>query len=394
MWADDQTFPAFKIDRELNRGGGAGNLRGVSESCLDFLPIGAALQSRCIPAGYLLQEAQGQEVLAIARRQAAKLKASMRGDGGGMSDTTEQEAISAGVSAVVAWRNGAELDGAERGAAGVCWRAILKAVASDSLGDSVESIEAWRGADDSGADCWDKLTGSALPLPPLCGDCSHEDRLTRLLFEQTRAKRPQLLARRIESLKLRGGRGKRAELIDKLHRSAVLLLHGESVDKAAIAAGFRASGQTRAGDYLFRAVRRLGFHVQFTARDRQRKETVRRGPFEPLSFAVVSSWSCNPSATLKLQNGRGDKQRIPAIVRLFRGRARRARLAVKRAAWSARSARQAVKRRTLARAARRIDKAAGWFAVLGKVAGRQVPSSRTNGYWRGSSRNGIFRNWR
>jgi len=399
VWADDSPLPEFKIDRGESEGKGAGKGKGkgrvgavwgVSPECIDFVPIGAALQSRFIPAGYLLQEAQGQETLAMARRQAAKLKKSMGYDGRVMSDTTEQEAIGAGVAAVVAWRNGAELDGAEFGAGGVSWRAMVRAVATDSLGDSVESIELWRD-DDGGADCWDKLTGSALPLPPLVGDGSPQERITRLLFERARAKRPELLARRIESLKLRGGRGKRAELIDKLHRAAVLLLHGESVDKAASAAGFKASGvgrhAVRAGDRLIRAARRLGFRVQFTARDRQLKEAGgARGAFVAMSRATAAAWSCNPSAGLPLPNGRGGKQRIPVIERIKRARARLARQVVKRTAWAGREARQAGKRAKLARRARRADKAAGWFAVFGKVAGRQVMGWRTNGFWRGSSR--------
>src|SRR5258707_1120246 len=81
-----------------------------------------------------------------------------------------------------------------------------------------------------GADSFDLLTGSALPLPALVGDGSRSERATRLLFERTRAKRPALLARRVESIKAQGGRGKRGELIDKVHRAAVLLLHGEQID--------------------------------------------------------------------------------------------------------------------------------------------------------------------
>src|SRR5207244_1172341 len=124
----------------------------------------------------------------------------------------------AGAAAVVQWRNGAELDGADRGAAGVSWRAVVQSVAFDWFG---ESIEDWRESSGGGADGFDLLTGSAMPLPALVGDGSRAERASRLLFERARAKRPSLLARRIESLKLRRGRGKRGELIDKVHRAAV-----------------------------------------------------------------------------------------------------------------------------------------------------------------------------
>jgi hypothetical protein len=42
------------------------------------------------------------------------------------------------------------------------------------------------------------------------------------------------------------------------------------------------------------------------------------------------------------------------------------------------------KRATLARAARRADKARGLWAQYGAVAG--APVSRTNGFWRGAAR--------
>src|SRR6266446_7705566 len=71
VWADTSPLPEFRIDT-----GGGGERFGavcVSEACLDFVSIGAALQSRFIPAGPLLHECQGQQVLATAKRQAARL---------------------------------------------------------------------------------------------------------------------------------------------------------------------------------------------------------------------------------------------------------------------------------------------------------------------------------
>src|ERR1043165_427860 len=366
VWADTSALPEFRID---TGGGGGGERFGavcVSEESLDFVSIGAALQSRFIPAGPLLTEVQGQQTLATAKRQAAKLAYSMRHDGRGMSDTSQADAGGAGAAAVVQWRNGADLYGADIGAACVYWRAVVKSVASDWFG---ESIEDWRESS-GGADGFDLLTGSAMPLPALMGDGSRSERAARLLFERARAKRPALLARRIESLKARGGRGRRGELLDKLHRAAVLLLHGEPVDTAASLAGFKASGASRAGDYLMRAARRLGFQVQFPVRDRQSRagEAGGGGVCLPLSAAVVSAWSFHPSASLPLQDGRGGKRWGPIIQRLQGARVRRQAQAAKRAAWARADKLQAAKRlgkhTDKGRAARRAAKQQGLWAGL------------------------------
>ena len=384
VWAELGTeYKPFKIERET--GAGAGKVGAVLVSqALDRLPIGAALSSVAMPCGYLLHEAQGQGVLDMARKQAAKLRQSMRRDGRKMSDTTEQEAVAAGAGAVVRWRNGEDCDGAEHGAAGVCWRAIVQSVAQDSFG---ESIEDWRGQDDDGADTFDTLTGSALPLPSLVGDGSRSERASRLLFERARAKRGDLLARRIESLKAKGGRGKRAELIDKIHRAAILLLHGETVDNAATGAGFKGSERygVGAGDRLMRAVRRLGFRVQFNLRQVETKERANHGgACQPITAATFSGWSFNPSDTLPCQDGRGGKRLVPKLRRLQRAKARRARLAAATASRAIRLDKREDKRATLARAARRADKARGLWARYGRAAG--APVSRTNGYWRGAAR--------
>jgi hypothetical protein len=384
VWAELGTeYKPFRIERETGAGAGKGGAVLVTEA-LDRLPIGAALSSVAMPCGYLLQEAQGQQVLNMARAMAARLRRSMARDGRKMSDTTEQEAIAAGAGAVVVWRNGQACDGAGHGAAGVCWRAIVQSVAQDSFG---ESIEEWRGQDEEGADTWDSLAGSALPLPSLIGDGSRSERASRLLFERARAKRGDLLARRIESLKAKGGRGKRAELIDKIHRAAILLLHGESVDNAATGAGFRGSERhgIGSGDRLMQAVRRLGFRVRFNLRQVETKERAGAGGASlPMTAATFSGWSFNPSDTLPCQDGRGGKRLIPKLRRMQRAKARRARLAVAQASRAIRLDKRERKRATLARAARRGDKARGLWARYGAVAG--APVSRTNGYWRGAAR--------
>ena len=95
-----------------------------------------------------------------------------------------------------------------------------------------------------------------------------------------------------------------------------------------------------------------------------------------MSSATAQALSFHPSALVPLDNGRGGKQRVAKIRRLQRARAR--------AAWTARAAKRAGKRRDLARAARRGDKAAGLWPIHGAGAGAM--QSRTNGYWRGAIR--------
>jgi hypothetical protein len=311
----------------------------------------------------LLREAQGQHDLAIAKGQAARLLGTMRRSGATPSNATEGDAIGDGALSIVAWRNlyGPRLLSESAGL--VCWRACVASVARlDMLG---ESIEAWR-RDDGGGDGWDLLTGSALPLPQLCGDSSREDKASRLRWQRARGQRFAKLGRRVASIKLRAT-GRRVAVVDKVQRAAVQLLHGASLDEAALAAGFKASGQgrqaVRAGDRLTQAVRRLGFRVQFNARDHEHQQEHARGACVPLSLATVAAWHVQPSATLPLQSGRGDKQWVPLLRRLQRKRARVAKLL---AAWVARAA--------------RVERASAKLASLERWQARQGAKS---GLWAG-----------
>ena len=189
----------------VDTGAGAGAVGAfwVEGAAVDRLSIRAAMGGRAYPVGPLLMAAMGHCDLCMVRRLVGRLARKMARDGKLLSDTMASEGEGAGLVAVVAWRNGQDQDGSERGAGGVAWRAMVRAVASDAMG---ESIESWRRAD--GVDAWDCLVGSALPLPPLVGDGSREERASRLLFERARAKRAGLLSRRVDSLKASlGGRG-------------------------------------------------------------------------------------------------------------------------------------------------------------------------------------------
>ena len=102
VWADVSPLPAFKIETEAGARARVGAVH-VSDEWLDCVPISVALASRAMPAGPLLLECQGQQVLTMAQRQAGKLQASTAKDGRAMSDTSVSEAVGAGAAAVVAW---------------------------------------------------------------------------------------------------------------------------------------------------------------------------------------------------------------------------------------------------------------------------------------------------
>ncbi|HVM51261.1 MAG TPA: hypothetical protein VMU04_24740 [Candidatus Acidoferrum sp.] len=269
----DDTLPAFQVEHDSSPGQGAGQVN-VSIDALDNVPLRDALVTGYIPAGPLLQAAQAQLDLARAKRQAKRLVASMTRNGAQVGNAVEPDAIGDACNALQTWRN---LIGPKQleSPGLISWRACVESVAKrDLYGESISLWEApWSHLDaqgycDSGA--WDSLTGSALPLPQLTGDASRADRASRLLYERARAKRPALLARRIDALK-QGQNGRRLEAIDRLHRACILMLHGQSLDGAAQAVGYHASGQGRhavkAGDVLLKAARRIGLRVAFTQRD-------------------------------------------------------------------------------------------------------------------------------
>ncbi len=332
----------------------------VYVSAVEHLPISCAITSRALPAGPLLAEVQGQQVATMARAMSRKLAQSMRRDGREVSEATELDGAGAGALAVVQWRAGVAMEGGERGAAGVCWRAVVAEMSRDIYGETVSL------ADFSPED----LAGSALPLPGMYEDRS--DKAARLAFERARAKRPGLLARRVETMKAKGGRGRRAEAIERVQRACVLLLHGETLDKAAELAGFNGAGKATAGDRLARAVRRLGYRVQFDARITfGLKKGLRFAPNPTLGAGLPASipaaWAFRPAADLPGQDGRGGKRWIAMLARLNRAQRRAARLASATAARAERLERlerRADKRATTARRAARMMKGAGLLPDL------------------------------
>src|ERR1035441_4861611 len=99
---------------------------------LDCIPVVSALPGRVQPCGPLLCEVQGQYDLALAEGHAAKLAKSMRHDSKLCSDTTMQEGVSAGLTALAEWRAGADVDGHKGGAGRVCWRAVVREMSRDT----------------------------------------------------------------------------------------------------------------------------------------------------------------------------------------------------------------------------------------------------------------------
>jgi hypothetical protein len=271
VWAvpeRQQTVPSRTKQRQIEwHGRGRGRGAMLVTEAIESLPVTSAVFGRVQSGGALLLEVQGQADLALAERQAASLGERMKRKGL-CSDTTIEEGVSAGLLALTQWRNGQAVDGSEGGANLVCWRAVQASMSQDTFGDTIELSE-FTG---------EGLAASMLPLPQLSGDDSRMDKATRLLFERARAKRPGLLARRVAMIKAQGGRGKRAESVERVGRAALLLLQGKSIDDAASGAGFKSAGKARpgggavrAGDRLAQAVRRLGFQFRFNLREPEQR---------------------------------------------------------------------------------------------------------------------------
>jgi hypothetical protein len=228
---------------------------------IDCIPVDVAVRGQSQPGGPLLLEVQGQSDMSIAERQAGSLGQQMKLKGL-CSDTTIADGVSAGLVALTQWHNGQDVDGGTGSAESVSWRAVQTSMGADTFGDTVTLSEFTP----------DSLASSMLPLPQLIGDDSREDRAARLLFERARVKRPALLHRRLAAIKAQGGRGKRGELVERVGRACLLMLQGESFERAAELAGFKGAkggagrGNIRAGDRLARAVRRLGIRFQLSLR--------------------------------------------------------------------------------------------------------------------------------
>ena len=214
---------------------------------VEAMSVAAALSSCERPAGDMLAACQAAQDIALGKRAAAKLAGRMRGDGKTVGEDNEREAAAAAVHALALWRAGlalrrCEVSGGdevvtaegdrETLAARVAWRACVAVLSDDTLGESLS------------------LSTAVLP-----GE-SREERAARLAIERHQHTRQARLVRRLDVIAT--GRGRRAQAVEKVRNALALVLAGDSLDDAATAAGFKASGRTGAGSRLVRACQRLG----------------------------------------------------------------------------------------------------------------------------------------
>lgn len=241
--------------------GGPARVCAPRAAGVEAMPIAEALASGEPPAGALLLECQGQADLCLSENCARKLAVKMRGSGATVSEDNIQDGKAAGALALTQWRaTGMGVDGApETLAARVAWRAVVRAMSADAFGESIPLHTV-------GED-WLWHNGGQ-------GSESPRERAARILVARAASKRQERLGKRMASLPM--GKGKRAQVIDKVARAASLLLDGFGLDTAAGAVGFNArAGSSRhsAADALLQACRRMGLIVktgaggqQFTAR--------------------------------------------------------------------------------------------------------------------------------
>ncbi len=170
-----------------------------------------------------------------------------------------QRAVSAGIAAIVQWRNGALASPVVPGSrvveavAVVAWRGVSDELSHDAFGHSVELS--------SVSDEW--LAGAVEPLAVACcvGIESRGDKAARWLRERGAARRKQVLPARLDTL--RHGNSRRAALVDRIEAAAARLLGGDSIDAAARSVGFKdrmhgGSIKEAAGVQLARAARACG----------------------------------------------------------------------------------------------------------------------------------------
>lgn len=299
----DKTVPTRTALRQTDwasRQGARGAM--MIDDAIDSIPITDVIMApitQAQPAGSLLLEVQGQVDLAMAEQHAQRLGRQMKSKGL-CSDTTIEEGLSDGLAAVTIWRNQYTVrDANAPSARAVCWQAVQRSMSADAYGDT-DSLDTFNP---------DSLAESAMPLPQLVGDDSRTDKAARLLFERARAKRPALLARRIAAIKAQGGRGKRAELVERVGRACLLMLQGESLEQAATLAGFKGAsggagrGDIKPGDRLARALRRLGFRVQLSLRqvgkDIAKPEHVSAGRFHNVASVPFGPVKGNSKALVE-----------------------------------------------------------------------------------------------
>lgn len=263
---------------------------------VDAMTVAEALANRERPAGELLRACQVQLDMATADKCLSKLAQRMAGagriverpavervivrDGLGRADVRQRmlgghewrDAFGAALVALQVWREtGAGAEGEPMSAAGfessmvdgvrrvrvytpasrVAWRAIVRALARDTFGESIPLHS---------------ITDEWLWHNRELRDESRAERAARLRVERLAVSRQALLLRRLDNIP--AGRGKRAETVAKIRTAAIALLNGARLDEAATVAGFKSHGRHKAADHFATALRRVGFNLRGHARQR------------------------------------------------------------------------------------------------------------------------------
>ena len=304
---------------------------------------------------------------------------------------TMQDAMGDALLALVQWRNGQAVEGAEvtqgkdgrpvEPAKAIVWRALSASAQRDTWADTVGPAAA------AAADwqAWQHLHGGGAGVVA-------RDLVATWQAERLRGKRAGKVA--FLGARLAAGRGRRAETAAKVQHAVTLILGGEAGEAAAVAAGFKAvasGGRQRmsAFDQLTRAARRMGARVLSLrarwAEDSGDEFKARRAPLDSAqAAAVAAAWAkslaARPSGELPLPSGRESRRwRVVRRASVAVGRVElakrrgkvRAEVERRRAVWEASQAKAAARRATLSRAAARAVARLGCVAPV-EVMGGQV----------------------
>jgi hypothetical protein len=104
---------------------------------------------------------------------------------------------------------------------------------------------------------------------------SRQERATRLRIARHAATRQYRLGQRLDAVA--NGRGRRAQAKERVRNAIALILTGDNLERAALAAGFKPSGRNGAHTRLVRACARLGFSRTRTADLRTLRQAARAG---------------------------------------------------------------------------------------------------------------------
>jgi len=243
-------FASVKVTTESATPAGEG-VRVIGADAMTIAQALAGCEQATTP---LLAACQVQQDLRVIERSAYKLRARMQGDGKTVSDDSFREAQVSACHAIMLWRSGltttrndgedvltAATGERESHVSRVAWRALVAFVSNDGLGST---IQIHGGAED------DWLCAQVLPSE------SRTERAARIWIERHATTRQDLLSRRLSHVS--GGRGKRAQAVEKVGNALALMLGGESLDTAADLAGYKQRGRHISGDGLLRAAKRLG----------------------------------------------------------------------------------------------------------------------------------------